>query len=520
MPQTKIISIPTFKGGLADSEYEDLGRGTFQTAKDLEIFTPFNTLTPHLKLSNDIGASNTNRLQSIIKASGAGGTGDLYFLLGNSGVSNQRRLFSSSILGSSSTFTTRATSATTGTAPDTNSLRHFVEFKDYLYFANSDTTLSRYGTLSGTATYTESWQTGLNTMSGTGAILAHEGLGLMFVAHRNVVAKWDNTTFTLSALTLSLNWRIKSLAEFGSFVLVGITDVNESRTSQVLIWDGSASTVDDIINVGDLGLQSVRNNNGEIQILTMTNPNGNVPFNICRLYVWRGGRVEKIKELDLSATLSNAVLIRDTAVDVAKDTLYWGFDADVADSMNIDNGVYAYGKGSIGFPKVVTLDRTVAPVDTTDIEINFLKFIDGDLVITWYDGTNYRLGHILSSSTRSADGVYDSNIFRFDLYRKGRFKRIKIYHDTLPALTGYVVQVRQFGKYPVGITPPAEETFTTAFTQTEDNSTYTIINDINGTDFEWCDAGQIRINFDTVSGNSAPMIIFPIIIEAEISDEM
>jgi len=526
MPQNKLIIIPTFKGGLANSLYEPLENGTFQTAKDLEIFTPYNTLNPHLKLSNDTGTSNTNRIQAIIKASAAGGTGDLYFGLGNSGVSNQRRLFSANTLGSTTTWTTRATSTTANTSPDNNGLRHFVEFRDYLYFHNSDTVLSRFGTMSGTATYTESWQSGLNTMSGTGPLLTHEGLGKLFVGHRNVLADWDNTTWTASRLTLGINWRIKSLAPMGAFLLIGITDVNESQPSKVIIYDGSATTIDDVIDLGDIGLQAVRNNNGQIQVLTMSNPNGTVPFNIMRLYVWSGGRVEKVKEVDLSATVSNAVLIRDTAVDTAKDTLFWGFDADPADSMNIDNGIFAYGKGAIGFPKVVTLDRTVAPVDTTDIEINYVRWIDGDLVINWYDGTNYRTGHI-TGLTKSGDGIYQSNMFRFDSHRKGRIKRIKINHLPLPALTGFRIGIRHHGITPVGITPSASETFTTDGTgasfvgnQTEDNQTYTIFSDRNGSPFPWADAAQIQIEFNTVSGGDATSIIFPIIIEAEISDEM
>ena len=72
MVERKII-IPGFKGGLARDKYEDLRFRTFQTAKDLEVFTPRNLLAPHMNLGTDLTDKTRNniKLSSVYKASDA-----------------------------------------------------------------------------------------------------------------------------------------------------------------------------------------------------------------------------------------------------------------------------------------------------------------------------------------------------------------------------------------------------------------------------------------------------------------
>ena len=521
------MKLPGFKGGLAKSKFENLGLQTYQTAEDLDVFTSPNILTPHIKLGNTTTDPIMNTAK--VEASYGSSNGTTYFL-GNSGTNNQQRLFSASSIIGSTSLTTVATSATSTTAPSSTNLRNIVEYKDYLYFCGSATVISRFGTLSSGLTYTESWQSGRTAL--TDAMLAHEGLGLLFFGDKNTVAKWDNSSFTAPALTLGINWRVKSLVEYGRFVLIGASDVNNAQNSKVFVWDGSATTVDDIIDVGDIGLQAIRNVNGVIHILTLSNSAGSILDNRCRIYVWSGGQVQLAKEINLQPTSVVAGgVIRDSAVTVFKDTLYFGLDFPTANTMNASNGIYAYGHGNVAEPRILTLDRLnlngASATDKEDISVTSIKTLGSNLVLTWNDGTNYYLNSLTSNSGyKSANGVFETVAFPLGKDGQlGKIKRITIPHLPLVASTGFTVQVKHYGHYKRGTSIPSEDSYATLLTpegnatvpgatQSTTNTTYTVIEQPNV--FKEAQFASIKILFDEISTVYAPEIIADqIIIELE-----
>ena len=508
------MRLPGFKGGLASSKFEPLSNQTFQTAEDLDVFSSPNILTPHIKLGLDSTdqTMNTVKIQAAYLASN-----NIAYLLGNSGTNNQQRLFSTaSGFNSATTLTTVATSATSTTAPSSTNLRNIVEYKDYLYFCGSATVLSRYGTLSSGPSYTESWQSGRTAL--TDAMLSHEGLGLLFFGDKNTVAKFDNSTFTAPALTLGLNWRVVSLAEYGRFVLVGARDVNNGRNSKVFVWDGSATTVDDVIDIGDLGLQSVRNVNGVVHIITLSNSEGGILNNRLRIYTWSGGQVNLAKELDLKPTSVVAGgVVRDSAVEVVQDTIYFGLSFPTTNTMTASNGVYAFGHGKVTEPRILTLDRLNHTPDKLDIAITSVKKLGSNFVVTWNDGTNFYLNHqTTASGTVSDDGVYETIAFPLRNGKPGKIKRITIPHFPLVASTGFTVQVKHYGHYPKRTSIPSEDSYadlttsegsgsSTGKTQSTTNTTYTIIDQPNV--FKTAQFASIKILFDEISTVNAVKII-------------
>lgn len=501
----KQIIIPGFLGGVADSISDPLQNQTFQTSKDLDTFSSVDTMKPFIKLANDAACSNTNKLQVVYKASN--GT---YYFLGNSGTSNQLRVFRTSALSSSSTLTTVGTSTTSNTAPDTTGLSWIAEYKGYLYFWNTSTSLSRVKLSDNT--YTESWQTGL---AGNGPIFTHEGLGLLCVGALNTVATYDNTTFTAAALTLDDKWRVRSISSLGRFVPLGCADANDGATSRLFIWNGSASTLEDIIDVGDVGLQAIRNVNGTIHILTAaTQTRGSA----LRLYIWSGQGVQLVKEFPLSNTAQLAVLryVLDSAVDVFKDTLYWGFNGVTSNSIGVDNLIYAYGRSIARRPKAFVQARLNSTPDTTNIQYTCVKQVDGTIVVLWNDGTNWKMDHEFANSTTgqlSANGVYQSNAFYLDDSgeRPGKIKTITINHKPLVASTGFTVSHKN----------DMASDWATVGSQTTAGTTKTIFRNLaSGQPFPIAKNEQLQIAFDTVSGTSGPEIIWPIIIDVEVYENI
>ena len=518
--------IPGFKGGLANSLFDPVEIQTYQDSSDLDVFSSSNILTPIYKIGSDTmngggTALSTTKVQAAIKASNGS-----YYLIGNSGTSDQRRLFSASSLGSDSTLGTEGTSATASTAPSLNNLRAMLELDGSIFFHNSSTILSRY--VIATDTYTEVWQT--PTGGGlTDAFLAHGGLKLAFFAGGNIIHKWDGTTFTDSALTLSANWTVESMCEYGRFVLIGAGDDSQAKNSQIFIWDGSATTVDDIISVGDTGLQVIRNVNGEVHILTVQQEAG-FTQNFCRIYTWSGGQVLLRHELDLGPTTnSTPARIRDSAVDVYNDALYFGFDAKTSGVMGMANGVYIYGKDKITGRRVLTLGKLTATAqhgtpDSSNISITGLRQTGKITLVFWTDGTTYYVNHQIASTRRSIDGVYESNAFLIGKGGPRKIKRITINHKPLPTDCGFTVQVKHYGHYPKGTSVPSEDSYadlttnegsgsSTGKTQSTTNTTYTEIDQPNV--FKEARYAQIKIKFDEISTNTAASIIFPILIETE-----
>jgi len=522
----KFIVIPGFKGGLADDLFDDLEKQTYQTAKDLDVYTNQKILTPHVKLANDAGVTNTNKIVAIIKSQNTAG-GREYKALGDDG-SGKLRFFKATNLTDSTTWTSVHTS-TAGSLLTTR--MWFVEFKNFLFFWNSASVLSKKDLSDDSASgYTESAR---SSLASAGPLFVHEGLGKLFYAYSNKIGfttttDWSGSDDGDAKLVLDDKYIIRSLDSFGQFLLIGAAERNESKTSKIFIWDGSATTVDDIIDLGDIGLCAVRNVNNIIHILSVTNPTANTRIlgSKVRLYNWSGGRVDLKYELDLqqTAALNLVPALLDTAVDVQKDTLYFGLRGQTANSIGIDNLIYAYGRSSSKDPKIFTPARLTTA--SGDFTVNWVKIIDGGIVVTTYDGTNYKCDTSHANTpagTKSSNGVYESNAFPLNSGLPAQIKRIYINHKPLPPDCGFTVALKLYGHYPWGGTP-SSDTYTDLITdegsgetkgktQSTDNAQFTEISVPSS--FKAARFAQIKISFDEVSGTDAPEIIFPILIEVE-----
>jgi len=511
MPKDKIIQIQSFIGGIANSKYGDFEANTYQTAEDLDVFTYRDILRPNIKIANDIPVNvtmSTNRLEAAYLASN--GT---YYFLGNSGTSNQLRVYKASSLSATTTLSTVGTSAGSNTAPDQTEKRWIQEYKGAIYFLANN--LARV-VLSG-ETFSE------NLNSANGPILAHEGTGLLYIAYNNTIYSYDNSTYTLK-LTLDNKYTVKSMAPFGAFTLIGVADAKEATTSKVFIWDGSATTVEEVIDVGDTGLNFVKNVNGTMVIGTQKRTS--IGPNVFRIYLWDGGQVRLAREIDLKNTQTtgapNSPIVDDTAAVVFRGKLYFAFKSyslNNSGTVGIKNLVYAFDP----ITNMLTQDR-IATAGTAEFDFTNIKFFNGGLYVMYHNPeATWYIDHEEANATKgtlSSAGVYQSNVF--PLGDQGRIKKIKIDHDSLPANCGFTVSIKHYGHYPRGTTVQSADTFTalttpegsggsTGKTQSTSNTTYTIIEDPNK--FKQADYAQLQIAFDETSGVNAAAIKRPIIVE-------
>lgn len=500
------IIIPGFKGGIANSLLDPLSKQTYQTAKGLDIFSLPNILRSHYAIDNDITDKTLNniKLNSYYK----GSDGNNYFKGFDEAGGTVLTIWDAGSAGLGS-----ITSLTAETTAAGNVATHgMVEFLANLWYWQTASVLARFDF----STITSNVLTAINSIA---PIFVHRGLAKMFYTVSNYQIGGSLTTSPAATVLLTFDNadRVVQMAEYQRWVAVAVNNVNASSSSKIAIWDGSSTTLDDLIDLGDIGIQTMVNVNGVLYVLTSTNPHGWGAKSLIRIYKVVGSRVKLVKELDLQATTTGGVSINTAAVAVLAGKIYFGINASSATTiMTIDNGVYAYDTEQ----DILTLDRITS--DTTAINITSVGFNGGAMVVTWYDGTNYKMSHVNSSPGVSSLGVYQSNAFPLNNGKMGKVKRILILHKNMAASCGFTAKIKHFGHYPTSgsvesadgfanLLTPQGNAATSGFSQSTDDAGYTIIENLH--QFKEARFTQLEIAFDEVSGLNSAEILFPIFMD-------
>src|SRR3990167_485935 len=131
----------------------------------------------------------------------------------------------------------------------------FIEYKNYIYGARAGTTLWRHGDITGTPTWTDTWQSLTFTNMAQG--LVHSKDDILYIPYDNKIAKWDNSTFTSVALTLPADRIITSICEYGNYLAIGTKSSSSVGRSVVYLWDrdGTLTTLSESIVWGDEDLK-------------------------------------------------------------------------------------------------------------------------------------------------------------------------------------------------------------------------------------------------------------------------
>lgn len=542
-----------YNGGIANSAYDPLSTQTYQTSKNLDVFTNRRVLRPRVKIAGQAfsPALTSSKIEFFHKAS------DGYTYWFGNDTNNVLRAWRGDIptTAGTITLTTVGTSTNAGSAPDqltdyANTLQgyhHVAELAGYLLFWAGNE-LCRI-TLGASPTFSDdpfSWTVANNTGH---PIFTHEGQRRAFIGVNNLVYTLDSTTVSGSAdptlaLTIDPRYIIKSFAPYGRFVLIGCIDKKDNGTSKIFVYDGTATTVDDMIDLGDTGLQAVRNVNGIIHVIA-ANVTVGFPEGYIRVYLLSGNSFLLGDEIVLtpgaeSNTTNRGIklinLIDDAAVDVWGDRIYFacrGYTANTDNNyINIPNGVYAYGKLEADQPRIATLDLTTATAADAH-SFTCLKLINGVIAVAFNNNTTWYVEHQLANSTfgtKSAAGVYETNIFPLDGKfgeKYGKIESIEIPHEVLPASCGFTVAIKHYGNYEISgsvgtdsytdLVTPQGSGSSTGKTQSTTSTTFTRIMLPN--DFDRARFAQLRISYDEVSGTSAPGILISNIVINSIIDD-
>jgi hypothetical protein len=271
---------------------------------------------------------------------------------------------------------------------------------NYLYYTQ-DTQIGRYGPLNGSPSFTDNWQTGLNsTATSLFAPIAVLNDRLI-VGHGNNVATWDGAIWTLAALTLPAQLNVRAISRTDQYVLLGAwrgTAVTASEDGYVYLYDGLSETFNDsyptegglnAINYYRNTLFSIQGKNGFIYTDTS-------PFN----------KKHQIPKLEIR----KFVEVFPGACTTWNNMTFFGISN--SDSTAVTRGVYSWGsKQSSVFADALNYTFTISTGNNgSTVQIGAVKGIGSDLYIAWKDGTSYGVDKVDETSTYALSGTYESLI--------------------------------------------------------------------------------------------------------------
>ena len=370
------------------------------------------------------------------------------------------------------------------------------------------------GSQSGTHTIVQFTKTITSSLTGTMTFLrAHKGLGKIFFIHDSgrKIGWYDNSTVTLAALTLDADDVAVGIEPWGRFCKVGVRGTNGK--SRFLIWDGENLTIDDLIPLPDVGLQTFRIIDGETHYIM-----GNSTTQAMSLKYFIDGDLKKDFKLGGS---SGGASCNPNAVDVSGGNFLFGFAG--ATYTNYDQVIWQYGTGQDGYKKILTPFRTRLDGSTTDINFLCIKQFADRLVVIFKNGANtvFTMEQSGQTFTVNDDGVYESGLIPLNGGLPDKLSRIIINHEAVLSGCGFTVQIKHVGHYPWGNSVPSADSYqdlitpegsgsSTGKTQSTDNA---VITEIAGNElFKETRYIQLKIKMDEMSGTTPWGLVFPIIL--------
>uniref|UniRef100_A0A6H1ZHU1 Uncharacterized protein n=1 Tax=viral metagenome TaxID=1070528 RepID=A0A6H1ZHU1_9ZZZZ len=236
MPNKTTI-INKFDGGMLadlrdDSELNPRG---FAITKHFNL-KKGKTLEPYRDLEADEDKT-FNIVKFLFAADGAATTFNLWGLgvdVGTAKPGIYKKTNTGDVIGSAWT----APSNNVGTLGD----RHkgaFFHYKNYLYCWQNGTVLSRFGDITGTPTFTDTYQT--ISYTNVAQPVRHPSDDIAYFFQDNVVHKLNNTTWSSSALTLPSNLVIMDAEPYGDYLAIACKSLNKAGRSVVFLWDRDSS---------------------------------------------------------------------------------------------------------------------------------------------------------------------------------------------------------------------------------------------------------------------------------------
>jgi len=304
-------------------------------------------------------------------------------------------------------------------------------WKDYLFVARN-TILDVYGPLSGAAAWTNSWQTNLTAAGGFHPMLIGQD-DILYIGNQRYIASVkelttfvpataSSYTYTVQALDLPANYKVKCLAEIGKWLLVGTwmgSSVFEIRIADIFPWDRVSSSFDFPVRLDEYGVHQmiVKDNLLWIHAGVLGN-----------IYVSNLSSAKLIRSLPFSVTNMDTTIFLSNypgAIMKHKNRVHFGIASGTTNSSLDGYGVWSVtDAGNIVFENQISTDTT-SPANALQIGA-LLPTGAQTYLIGWRDNTTYGIDQVSNSQRYPTYKAYvTSAIYHIGTpYNKRTFEEI------------------------------------------------------------------------------------------------
>ena len=421
------VKVENFFGGISDSPRK-VSNNEFQSSRHFDIFSDPKKLTPYRSLEADTetSVSATDLKQYLVRDFVYASASAKFYGLGQTGAGLTKIVQKADA--TTGLWTLPASSEGNGAVKN----GCFFEYKDYLWGFQGTNQIFKWGLLSGTPSITNSVATVASTITSVAnGVIAADGNAYM--AYNNVVVRvaTDASTITDSAKTVPTNYKITSLANYGSYLAIGCSPKDSfNGKSTIFLWNLSSDLFYDTIDWGEGDLRILEPIEGFLVGITdryLNNATGAGKGSLI-IQGYSGGSAQVLKEVFTQSLVGKTIPISKF---VKNNRLFFAAKI-MTNSAGTEyvEGIWSFGRKNSNYPWALTLDIIDTNIDTDGIQAigsaanYFFIAHSGDGSV---DKTN-------DASTFAFTSIYESQIFNFgDTTSDKQLNSVKVFYRKLAA---------------------------------------------------------------------------------------
>jgi hypothetical protein len=401
------IKVNQFFGGISDSSRKS-STNEFQRSLHFDIFSDPQRLIPYRSLEADTATSvsATDLKQYLVRDFVYASASTKLYGLGQTLAGNTKIV--QKAVAESGLWTLPATSEGNGAVKNGS----FFEYKDYLWGFQGTNQIFKWGLLSGTPSITNSVATvGSTITSVANGVIAADGNA--YLAYNNVIVRiaTDASTITDSAKTVPTNFKITSLANYGSYLAIGCSPKDSfNGQSKVFLWNLSSDLFAETIDWGEGDLRVLEPIEGLLVGVTDRYLNNATGAGRGSLIIqgYSGGAAQVLKEVFTQALVGKTL---PTSKVVRNNRLF--FAAKVMTNQSgtaYDEGIWSFGRKNVNYPYSLTLDIVDENINTSGIT-SFSTAANYFFLSHSGDGSVSKTN---DAAVYAFTSVYESLIYNFD----------------------------------------------------------------------------------------------------------
>jgi len=377
-----------------------------------------------------------------------------------------------------------------------------IVWKDYLFIAYG-AGIDVYGPLSGTVAWTKAWQA-LTSDSAYQPMLVSKNDGKLYIGNGRYIASVEENsgqnfapgtgatyTFTAQALDLPEDYRIKCLAELGTYLMIGTwqgTNIYDLKIADIFPWDRFSPSFYDPIILNENGVNAMITIGSSLYILA------GLQGNIYKSNGTNAVQIGQIPQSIVNLTAGKYLVPFPGAITEYKGKIYFGISGDSTSTTIGNCGVYSLYQTAKG--NILTLEHTISTTadgSASVVLIGSLLPITRDiLTVGWRSAATYGIDRTSISTYGTAD-TYTA-YFDTPLYKIGSNKNLIKLKDMEISFVKELAANESFRvQYRVNLT----DSFTTLKTDTYSNLGAVISANYNidtESDIPPCEYVQFRIS--------------------------